>query len=266
MCVYNCIDDDQNVVNLPCSTVPNTKNGLKMNWLNDNAGAIQGLSALAQAITTAVLVLITINYARSTKDIASKTRDMATATERMTELTNDQRLDNTLPVIGFRLADGAQTNVFQLIVINLGAGPALDLTITIDDAPIRYTWSGPILPTALAVGEGLEITYRFRQDNPFQNESLKWPQNKHDRALIENEHRSAADYEAHSKRHAQFLDEVRIAASKFQVAGTVRAVYRDVHGRQLVSSAPLELELDPKYKPDAWKSLKLGTLDIINPK
>src|SRR5690242_2507536 len=101
-------------------------------WLNSNAGAVQSIS-------TIVLVLVTIYYAWSTRQIATETQDMATATEQVAELTRQQQVAATSPVIVFRLVryekriDIRPTiREFDVEVVNVGVGPALDFQIHVD--------------------------------------------------------------------------------------------------------------------------------------
>ncbi len=155
-------------------------------WLNHNSGA-------EQALTTTVLVAITIYSVLMTRSIVDETRAMARATVGMAKAGEQQRLDAARPVIAFRLDavdPGGQgearilgapsTDRFVLDLINAGVGPALDLDVDVEDSPLRYyKKKSPSFPVAISAGESLQIDYALHDRSPFRDEAdpLRWPRN-----------------------------------------------------------------------------------------
>ncbi len=88
-------------------------------WLNDNSGTVQAASTIVLALVTAVLVVVTGRYAKSTKEIAE-------ATEVQVRSTRDIADATLRPVISLWIEPQGQGN-FLAVYHNIGSGPALNL-------------------------------------------------------------------------------------------------------------------------------------------
>lgn len=99
-----------------------------IDWLNDNSGAVQAISAVVLALTLIAVVCY-----------AYQTRKQAKATERMTEEMLESRHGTVLPVLDFVLEDLNLDEIFAIKegqfpesvnghIENIGLGPALDVT------------------------------------------------------------------------------------------------------------------------------------------
>lgn len=249
-----------------------------MDWLNANAGAVQG-------IATVVLVVLNIYYVVSTRSIAAETRDMSTATEQLTELTRQQQVDATLPVIGFRLLHGEQYHnrqptlwEFRVEIVNVGVGPALDFDVSIANSSLRLLCSeGPSLPMAIAVGESITMEFKLFENAPFLDSAmLKWPRNEEDaaaerkvtpvgmggeRKVISANHAPSVKQRNEEDRvfnrlKQDYRADLSKALRPIAVAGTLRATYRDVHGRCLSSESEIRCREDRSV--NSWKILVLA--------
>lgn len=254
-----------------------------MDWLNDNSGAIQG-------VATVVLVLLTIYYAKSTRDIAQETRDMTSATEQMVAVTRQEQLDDDRPVIAFRLLryddqfdTAPSANEFRVELINAGIGPALDCEVEIVGSPLNIYYSrGPVLPMVMAVGEWNEMDFKLHDRSPFLDRgALSWPRDDQD---VEVEHimtpiemvgrrkavmaNNEEGLRHHYERFDEYQNQVKQQVALLEGIGKIRAVYRDVHGRIMTSESELRLvewqSIDGGQDPPPgyWKRLELGPVSL----
>ncbi len=252
-------------------------------WLNHNSGAVQ-------ALTTMVLVAITIYSVLVTRSMARATVGMAKAGEQ-------QRLDAVRPVVAFRLdavdmkgqgqfriSGAPSTDRFLLELVNAGTGPALDLDVGVTDSPLRYyKKQSPAFPLTLGVGEALQVEYGLHDRAPFRDDAdpLRWPRNDEDEAV---EHRvnfpasgaSEADQYFEDKdeldrRRNEFLRNVRSRIAPLATTGTIEATYRDVHGRRFSARAELRtvefkpVDLRATVPTDYWRRVELGPLSLTQP-
>ncbi len=95
-----------------------------LNWFNDNAGAVQGISAIVSVFVTIILVVITVFYSIKTADIAQETRGMAVATEQLAAAEQQQQRAPVRPVVIFTdlTMKGKGFNEFMVHVKNAGPG------------------------------------------------------------------------------------------------------------------------------------------------
>lgn len=257
-------------------------------WFNDNAGAAQG-------IPTVVLVIVTIYYAWSTRQIATETRDMATATEQLTQLTREQQLDDDRPVIVFRIVqespsfmDAPLRQEFALELVNAGVGPALDVNLEIVDTPFRWAFTADrSFPVTLAVNELIDMKITINLLDPFTDPGgLRWPRDQDDRELeyrvyhrremVEKGYTGShsADIVELNRRKTKFQLETRQLIAKVPDPGLLRASYHDIHQRSFLSMAALrdgievfEENYDPAtmgYPPR--RQLRLGPLHVEAPR
>ncbi len=244
-------------------------------WLNHNSGAVQ-------ALTTMVLVAITIYSVWVTRSMARATVGMARAGEQ-------QRLDGVRPVVAFRLdavdpgdqwgariVGAPSTDRFVLDVINAGVGPALDLDVDVEDSPLMYYKKKiPSFPVAISVGESLQIDYAINDRLPFRDEAdpLRWPRNDEDTAVEQRVNRplpGADKANQHftnqadlKRRRDEFMREVRDKIAPLTTVGVVKATYRDVHGRRFTSRAELRaVSLSFPGPVDYWRPVELGPLSL----
>ncbi len=251
-----------------------------LTWLNDNSGAVQ-------ALTTTVLVVITVYNVWMTRVMARATVNMAEAGERL-------RLDSARPVTAFRLdvveskgswvfrIEGApSTDRFILELVNAGVGPALDLDVEIRDSLLRYFRKrSPAFPLALGVGEAIQVEYALHNRAPFRDETdpLRWPRNDDDVALEQRRNNPGTGREGVDQFHAddaelirrqnEFHRDVRSRIAPLATTGTVVATYRDVYGRTFTSRAALNTvqfkPVDPRSDApvDYWRRVELGPLSL----
>lgn len=92
-----------------------------MEWLNQNAGAVQ-------AIAVVVLVIVTWLYAKRTADIAEATRDSASQQARVAALMEKDLQEKIRPHLTFRLFGGDAHNPTGIIE-NKGPGLAFDVKV-----------------------------------------------------------------------------------------------------------------------------------------
>lgn len=167
-----------------------------LRWLNQNAGAVQ-------AISTIVLVAVTVYYAWATKHIARETQTMAEGTERTYKQTQRQILDATLPVLTFRIK--ASVVIFQphpsrftLEVYNAGYGPAIDVTLRAEHPQLRF---------GIRPAEKADVTFNDEETTPFvlgAGEAATFLVEQQGRERLENPE-----------------------------SGSLLATYKDIHGRSI---------------------------------
>ncbi len=263
-----------------------------LQWLNENAGAVQGISAVVLVVVTAVLVAITAYYAKRTSDIARETQTTADATKQMVAATQEQvaetraqREAQARPVVAFALhpaetewdgdgVDPAKPTItrFRLEVRNVGSGPALNVVMDAEARTHAYEAGDPITrlfdmeeplsPFALGVGNSQVITYRWRKpkpDIPLQGgEAANYFSD--DPSLQQPVAEKYRDDHESINRLAGYWQDLL----QRPVAYALEATYTDVYGNAWASRASLDM---PYNHPAEWASeVRLGNTALDRPK
>ncbi len=93
---------------------------------------LSGVAELyAQVPTTIALVVVTITYAKSTYDIAQDTKRHRESSEEQLQVLKDQQYNAVAPVVA--LASASDANAIKVHLVNVGAGPALNIRCWIED-------------------------------------------------------------------------------------------------------------------------------------
>lgn len=126
-------------------------------WLNQNAGAVQALAAIGTLFLTLVLVGATLWYAKSAKDQTSELRMARTsAVAPYVRLTDVEVRE--LNVMGTSTPGGYEKGedylVLQLHLENLGSGPAVRIQFHPRDLPPGVLLENPATAPNLAGGGG----------------------------------------------------------------------------------------------------------------
>ena len=97
-----------------------------LDWLNTNAGAVQGISAVLTAIVTIVLVLITWRYVTLTDQLARSAQDQFKLGQQQFKLAETQYILPYLPYFALNAqATLENPQVYRYSFANLGTVPVL---------------------------------------------------------------------------------------------------------------------------------------------
>jgi hypothetical protein len=266
---------------------------LSTGWLADagNATTVQAVAAAAQAAFTVAVIVLTVQTVRANRDIANKTADMSASTERMAVAALDQQRAATRPVLVFRLQPcerQAFPDVHQFVIeaLNVGAGPALEMFLSVDGPPLRYDYlmSRP-QPVAIAQSELTRFEFVLDVDRPFSDDSepMRWmPDPTLERQIVaawaqatsigtmtydegvEAQEKYDALQEKQRRAQSTFHQNVADRVSGMTGVGVVRADYRDLAGAHHRSSASLLVQerIEDSSIPYNWSPLTLGRLTI----
>jgi hypothetical protein len=165
---------------------------LSSGWLGEMAYAteVEALAAVAQVALAAVLIVFTYRTVQANHVMAQETKKMA-------QTAAQQQRAATRPVLVFRLhakegEDRPTANAFAIEVFNVGAGAALNTRIRLE-SPLSYdTEFNAVQPLVVAPlqhnpEEKIGVWFTIRRDAPFvdANNSMRWPANEEDVALIQ---------------------------------------------------------------------------------
>jgi hypothetical protein len=211
-------------------------------WLLDpkNAGVIEAMAAIAQAVLAIGIVIATAFSVRLSRQTLNAYRK--------------ELLDASLPALIFQLwpspseNEDEMTSTTDLRVLNAGRGVALNIACKWEPASsVELVHSTP--PIALNVGESFLLTYRW---NVFLGMSHDFPGTSVDR------------------KDAEGRTLMRL--------GTIRARYRDIHFREVTSSVNLEFLYiglkEPERDAEGWirvsreseyASVSLTDLEFVPP-
>lgn len=127
-----------------------------IDWLNDNSGAVQGISAVILVGVTSVLVAVTAWYARETRRIAKSTADQARASHDIVRATLVPVLEQY--VAGQEMVSGSQSETavhyyrVDFKYWNIGTGPAINIRWSLDPECGRFI--EPPQRVGMSVGDG----------------------------------------------------------------------------------------------------------------
>lgn len=167
-----------------------------IDWLNQNAGAVQALASVGTLILTVVLAAATVWYAKSAKDQIGELREARTAAIEPYVRIPSMRLEISWELVTSS-SRSERSLVLHATLTNLGPGPAMDLRPWLE------------LPT------GIQVEY----EGP-----LNLASSEESGAVIRL-----------SPTHFEAL------VSRFPYATTMRAWYRDLLGRQWLTSSDVVL-------------------------
>jgi hypothetical protein len=141
-----------------------------LNWTTErnNAGAVQAITAIVQAVSTMFLLWLTwraIDTSRQSADRAQTQAAEEAQRARNHELqvladTQRQAKTSTLPVIAF-IEPKAEKSIYQDVsfrLVNVGMGPALFTVIELSDAAIPFQLDRAGEKITLRVGEEATLT------------------------------------------------------------------------------------------------------------
>ena len=114
-----------------------------LDWLNQNSGAVQGISAIVTAGVTVLLVIVTTVYVLMTKEIADTTSDQFAATIQ--------------PVVDLGISERHTTQFFD-------AQSSVESTLVVGEIVVKNIGPSPIILTRVAV-----VAQSWR-DNAIQTE------------------------------------------------------------------------------------------------
>ncbi len=266
--------------------------------MSDWAAVITGFATVVLALITAFYAKRTSDMAKQAEITADVTKQMAAETQRMVEAnrelvetnlqmvasmreqvaeTRAQREAQVRPVVTFALHptetgwDGEGEGVdptkptitrFQLEVRNVGAGPALNITIESED-PIGnyYEVEESMSPFALGVDQAQTITYSWRDWRPrtrLKGED-QWQVFHNPEAVYEPFIQKYPDGKDEVVRLRQYSDKLMEAPDTFHLT----AVYYNVYGRRLRSHVPVIID---KHFIIAWaRAVRLGQTTVDDP-
>jgi hypothetical protein len=238
--------------------------------------------------------------ATETARIAEKNTILAAETERLATIASTQYLDTTLPVIVFNLkelfgeSEPPTVHGFDVEFLNAGPGPALDVRVELDSSfkfEIREEWPQPF---ALRPTEYFRVEYRLDERHPFGgDDALRWANQGGaigwEGLLIERRKADRDEYPNDPAEHYEkllretwdpYIDQVRRQTSALPEVGLLRARYRDVHGREVLSEIPVRLGDDEAEVTETghpllpvlegtgkgpWRTVQLGPLTFSRP-